>query len=250
MSGQTGNPSIGTTIVVSALTSALITVATLVGVQRYSGEPAVGLATAPAAAAEVGVPEIVRMTRAGADEVLQDRQLKLVVAAERPDPAVPKGNVLQQTPLAGSRVATGSTITVVISSGVDVLAVPTVIGLTLAQATASVAALGLTLGPVVSSSEGPEGTVVNVTPAQGTAVALGQIVILTVASSMVVVPDLIHIPSRTAREKLRAAGLNVGRVRERYDEGLRAYMVLEQNPTAGTKVESGTKVHLVVNEGD
>jgi len=254
MSGQSGNSSIGVTIVVSALTSALVTVATLVGVQRYAGGELATTGGAPveaAAAAEVRVPEVVRMTREGADEVLADRQLRLVVSSERADKDLPKGTVLEQTPLPGSRVAGGSTITVVISSGVDALVVPPVIGLQEAQAKASVEALGLTLGPAAKGGEGAPGTVTAVVPPQGSAVVAGQAVSLTVAGPAgIVVPDVRHISSRRAREKFEQAGLVLGRVRERYDENMRAYMVLEQDPPAGSTVEAGTKVNLVVNEGD
>lgn len=257
MSGQSGNSSIGVTIVVSALTSALVTVATLIGVQRLDGGGlAPGQAAAPPAAvaaapAEVRVPEIVRMTREGADEVLMNRQLKLVVSAERADPNLPKGTVVEQTPLPGSSVASGSTITVVISSGGDALVVPPVLGLTQEQAAASLQALGLTLGPVAQGAEGEAGTVVAVVPTQGSAVVPGQAIILTVAGGgAVVVPRLRGISSRRAREQLEELGLRVGRVRERYDESMRAYMVLEHDPGEGSTVEPGTKVNLVINEGD
>lgn len=256
MSGNSGNSSIAVAILVSALTAAVVTVATQVLVHRYGGVAGLVASAAPApapAAAPVKalrVPQIVGLGRAGADEVLSDRGLRLQLVSERADVAAAKGVVLEQTPLAGSSALPGEAVEVVLSSGPAAVQVPVVIGQPLAAARAAIEALGLKLGPVKQGGSGEAGTVVEVVPAAGQVVMPGQFVVLTVAPEGLQVPDLSGEHVQKAKAALRDLGLKVGRVRERYDPNRRAYLVLSQDPDPGSKVEPGTRVHLVINEGD
>jgi beta-lactam-binding protein with PASTA domain len=105
------------------------------------------------------------------------RQLKLVpVETKAHSPSVPAGDVISTTPAPGSSVPRGSTVTVVVSEGPRLVAVPNVEGDGLVEATAALEAAGLAVPHVYGP---PGGTLVILTdPAPGTVVPVGTAVSL------------------------------------------------------------------------
>jgi serine/threonine-protein kinase len=73
---------------------------------------------------------------------------------------------------------------------------------------------------------------------------------LVVAQAAIAVPKVLGENIRKAREVIDKAGLAVGNVSEIYDSHRRGNLVLTQDPEPGTSVPSGSKVNLVVNQGD
>ena len=67
---------------------------------------------------------------------------------------VPSGRVISTTPPAGTPVLPGTAVTVAVSKGPQLVAVPTVIGDTVGKATAAIQAAGLTVGPVYGPATG------------------------------------------------------------------------------------------------
>ena len=61
---------------------------------------------------------------------------------------MPAGSVISQSPAAGTQVNTGSAVSLVVSSGLPQVAVPSVVGLTQAAATTAITGAGLTVGTV------------------------------------------------------------------------------------------------------
>src|SRR4029079_10121041 len=98
---------------------------------------------------------------------------------------VPAGSVIAQNPTAGTQVAAGSAVALVISSGNGLVAVPNVVSATQAAATTTIVAAGLTVGTVttVSSATVPAGSVVSQNPAAGTQVAPATAVALVVSAA-------------------------------------------------------------------
>ena len=80
--------------------------------------------------------------------------------------------VIRTDPQAGSQVSEGDIITVVISEGVDTVAVPNLIGQTRTEANATLSAAGLRLGQVDEEPAAQaSGTVIRTDPGAGTEVA-------------------------------------------------------------------------------
>lgn len=100
------------------------------------------------------------------------RQLKLVpVETKAHSGTVPAGDVISTTPAPGNSVPRGSTVTVVVSEGPRLVAVPDVEGDGVVQATAALEAAGLAVPHVYGP---PGGTLVILTdPAPGTVVPVG-----------------------------------------------------------------------------
>jgi len=193
---------------------------------------------------------VVGMRAEAADELLSARKLRLVVRERRADPAVASGSVIEQTPLAQSRVSSGGEVQVVVSTGPAQRTVPNIVGQPLEAAQKVLDEAGLKAGPVTEGDTGEPNTVTAVTPAVGALIEPGATVALTVARPKVLVPKLLNARMSVAREQIEKAGLVVGDVSEIYNSRRRGNVVLTQDPEGGAKVAPGTKVNLVINQGD
>jgi serine/threonine-protein kinase len=241
---------VGTVLVVSIVTSLIVSTLTVLGLMRF-GQDAVARIGA-SAQQTVQVPDLSGMRSAAADELLTARGLRLVVSERRKADSEAE-MVIEQSPLPQSRVEPGAQVSVAISAGKEGANVPAVVGVQLEQAKAMVQNAGLVVGALnkVDAGTSEPGTVVEVAPAVGTALAPGSPVVLSVADlAKVKVPRLLNQHVREAREQIEKAGLLVGQVRERYDNRRKAYVVLEQTPEPGTEAAQGSNVDLIVNQGD
>ena len=94
------------------------------------------------------------------------------------------GNVISESPGAGTQVNAGSAVNLVVSTGAAQVAVPNVVGQTQAAATTAIQAAGLVVGTVTtaSSSTVAAGSVISESPGAGTQVNAGSAVGLVVSS--------------------------------------------------------------------
>jgi serine/threonine-protein kinase len=97
------------------------------------------------------VPKVEGLTVAAATEALGAEQLRLQVEAEEFSDTVEAGLVIRQAVPPDARVDRDSVVLVVVSKGPDLRVVPDLRGMTLDQATAQLAAVGLRRGPVEGS---------------------------------------------------------------------------------------------------
>src|SRR5205085_458545 len=98
------------------------------------------------------------------------------------DSAKPPGDVVAQKPGGGAQLKAGSPVKLFVSRGKGSVAVPNVVGIPVAQATAHLAAAGLTANRKPVSSSKPAGTVVAQDPAAGSSTPRGSSVTLNVSS--------------------------------------------------------------------
>ena len=96
---------------------------------------------------------------------------------------MPAGNVISQNPTAGTSVAAGSAVNLVVSHGPAPVSVPNVVGQTQAAASTAITARGWCVGTVTqqSSATVPAGNVISQNPTAGTSVAAGSAVNLVVS---------------------------------------------------------------------
>jgi len=243
---------IGIVIVVSFLTSAVVSLGVVLGLPRLGWVAPVSEA-APESTNVVQVPSVTGMPSETAGEVLETRRLRVVVRERRPSPSVQENVVLEQTPLAGSRVPSGSEVTVVVSAGPPQIAVPDVSGKPVEEARGLITSAGLRVAGITESGTGPAGTVTATNPAIGTVITPDQsvtIVATPAAPPGVVVPEVVGLNSRRARQVLEQAGFVIGRMAYSYNEDHGPYIVLRQSAAAGTTLPSGATIDLVVNEGE
>ena len=124
----------------------------------------------------VSVPNIVGMTKDAAMNKLGSVGLQGSATSKYSD-SVPEGQVISQNPYAGTKLATGSTVSYVVSKGVQNVSVPTINGSSEANALSALKAAGLkgtALGNI--KSDEPLGTVIKQKPAGGKEVAPGSTV--------------------------------------------------------------------------
>ena len=236
----------GRTIVVAALTAAIISTATFFALRTLTGVGGV-----PAEEAEV--PPLAGLRPDQARRLLEPRGLLFVIAEQREDVKAEAGTIVQQTPLEGSRLKRGAEVRVVLATGATKVEVPPLARLPLAGAMQALASAGLKLGAVTRQpSAEPPDQVLSSIPASGERVARDTAVALVVAAT----PDDIKVPNvvgkmlKQATAELQQAGLKPGKVTYGFDEDRRGGVVIRQSPAADTRAAKDTAVNLVVNESD
>ena len=134
--------------------------------------------------ASVSVPNVVGATQAAASSSITGAGLTLGTVTQQASATVASGSVISETPGAGTSVAVGSSVNLVVSTGPAGVAVPNVVGSSQAAATTSITGANLMLGTVTqqTSSTVASGDVISETPGAGTSVASGSSVNLVVST--------------------------------------------------------------------
>jgi probable HAF family extracellular repeat protein len=201
------------------------------------------------------VPNVVGDAQAQASATIGADGLTLGAVTTASSTTVPVGIVLSQNPAAGTSVMTGTSVALVVSSGM-VLSnnVPNVVGETLTAATNTLGRAGLILGGVTGSysTTVAAGTVISENPAAGTSVFSGSAVSLTVStgsSQFAVVPNVVGDTQAAAGTAVNAAGLFLGEIATESSSTVPAGDVISQNPLAGQFIQAGSVVYLAVSVG-
>ena len=175
-----------------------------------------------------------------------------IVTENNPD--VEAGKVIRTDPAAGTQVNQGDVITLVISAGVNQVAIPPVTGLSEADATANLTtdAYQFVITVAEEVSETVElGTAIRTDPAAGQLVAKGSPITLYVSSgpAPVKVPPLEGLSEAAARASLESKGLGVDVTYQNVPIGdPKDGKVITQSIASGTDVAPGTVVKLKVGK--
>ena len=161
----------------------------------------------------VAVPDLVGLTRAQAQQELDDAGLLMGERTRRASDDVPAGRVIEQKPPADRQVEPGSRVDLVISSGPRTVPVPSVTGLTVGDAQEALEAAGLVLGETSEQNdqEIPEGEIISQDPAAGEEVPKDTPVNVVVSAgpSVVIVPDVTCRKYANAKAELEGLHLVV-----------------------------------------
>ena len=132
----------------------------------------------------VVVPSVLGMTQPAASTAITGVGLAVGAVSMQRSATVAAGLVISESPAAGTSVASGSAVSLVISSGLPHVAVPNVAGLGQAAAATAISGVGLKVGAVTmqSSSTVAAGLVISESPSAGTSVASGSEVNIVVSS--------------------------------------------------------------------
>ncbi|MFB7249567.1 Stk1 family PASTA domain-containing Ser/Thr kinase [Microbacterium sp. NPDC056234] len=154
------------------------------------------------------VPDLVDVSSERAQEALEELDLvsKLVV---EPSSDIAEGNVTRTDPEADTTVAQGAAITVYVSSGAEMVAVPRLVTMSQADAEAALKDAGLKLGTIRQTSDKDQvaGIVLEASEGEGAEVPPGTTVDLVVASGLVALEDLEGFRLDAATEQLERLGL-------------------------------------------
>lgn len=201
---------------------------------------------------EITVPDVTGKQMTLARQILEDQHLRVTVA-ETYDASVPVGVVVSQTPEAGTMVKEERAITIYVSKGGEELEMPNLRGLNQSDAIDKLQQMGLRLSSAYETfSDEDSGTVISQDPRSGTRISKGQTVDITVSKGQkikkVSVPDVKGVPVDRARTIIEGSSLSVGGTSEQ-ESTQAAGTVVSQSPAAGTEVDAGSSVRLVVSSG-
>ena len=132
---------------------------------------------------EHALPRVLELPEPKAREKLTELGFRARLDGERPNDSFPSGTVIWQDPPPGTIMQPNSVVQLVLSAGPVLVAVPDVIGLNVTQAAKILAAAGVRVGTVDSSSAGGQeaGVVLATRPAGGVGRARGSAVALVVS---------------------------------------------------------------------
>ena len=165
------------------------------------------------------------------------------------------GQILDQKPAGNMNVRIGTTVTLYVNAGGEMVEVPDVTNYSRADAESTLTSRNLAPDFVsVSDDNVEEGKVVRTDPAAHSSIAKGAVVTVYISSgpadtSVTIPSNIIGVDIETARQMLVDAGLSVGSGSPRDDTGEEEGIVVDVSPLPGLKVEKGTKVDLTYSSG-
>jgi eukaryotic-like serine/threonine-protein kinase len=197
----------------------------------------------------VAVPLLEGKEEALAVNDIYDRDLEPhVVRQYRPDDSE-KGKVFDQDPEAGERIERKNIVTIYVSQGKRKVDVPTVNGLSVAEAVARLKDAGLNANPVEVFSAKPDGTVIAQDPKPGKSVPEGTTVRINVSQGEkpIAVPDVVGLSYDDAKAALEDEGFTVRR--QDQNSNIQPNTVIDTNPKSGVGLQRGATVTVLVSKG-
>ena len=223
---------------------------------------ALAVAPFPGGPKTVTAPDLIGISLDQAAARLNQARLKPGAVKSVPSDR-PASSVIEQDPPPGTRLPRDSAVNLVLSEGkapeAPTSEVPNLVGLPLETALQQIKKAGLMAAEPVrkESHEFAEGTILAQAPGAGAKLKRGTAIELVVAKKAVdketppqpalaVVPTLVGQPLDTALGLLKDAGLTAAKPVRKETPDAQESTVLEQTPRAGTTLQRGTAVELVV----
>ena len=199
----------------------------------------------------IAVSDVVGKTYSEAYSTLTGEHLLVVKQYQSSDTA-PLDQVLSTDPVAGTRVPENTSITVYVSSGAEMVLVPSLQGLTEEQAKLAITNAKLNIGTITqaNSASAMLGQVTATDPLANTQVAPGTMVNLVISNGKVLVPDVRNLSIDDARSILTApdVALAVTITTKTSCTGNQGTIVLDQSISAGlTNQKSAIVLYVACN---
>lgn len=198
------------------------------------------------------VPTVLGRTEAVAKQRLSEAGLDVEAVQKGFSDSYARGTVMDVNPDPGRRIRHNGSVTLVISRGPEIVKVPELEGLKLADARNTLRKAGLAPGVITRefSDEAAQGTVIRSEPAAGTERRPDSAVALVVSKgSPVDVPDVTGDSVEDATSTLEDAGLKVKVAPERIHSPAEAGAVARQSPAEGGQAATGDTITLTVSKG-
>lgn len=205
----------------------------------------------------VTVPSLVGLTSEAAEAELAELEL-VAATSERHDDAVAAGTVLEIDPGAGTRLARGEEVSLVVSLGIEMLTVPPLDELTEDAARTRLTDAGFTVAQesvLTADRTVEEGIVLSSDPAGGESVPHSTVVTLTVSSG----PEQVQIPEDLegrSEEEVTAALATVLDIPQEaitstpvFSDDVPEGMVVSISPEPGSTHPQGTNATIEVSQG-
>lgn len=200
-----------------------------------------------------------------AKKALEEQGFVVQTSYESSD-SVEQGLVISQDPVAGSRIPTGYTVVLQVSSGTGNIEVPDLTGNPSAEAKVALENLGLAIQLTEGKSDTvPQGSIVSQTPEAGTMVAPGSTVLVvvstgstgqkteeeaeTIPDDKTAIPNLIGLTEQEAKAALASSSLTLGSVAQENSATVAEGRVISQSIEPDTLVAKDTKVTVIISKG-
>jgi len=200
----------------------------------------------------LAIPDVIGKTSDQATQILDGKGFKVAIKAV--PSAAPRDQVVEQDPIptdrGGGKAEEGSTVTLSVSSGPAIVAVPSVAGLNEGEARKRLENAGFKVNVMQQFSKTVRrGGVIGTSPPAGTQLSTLQPVTLLVSrgANTVLVPNVVGLNDQQALAALSNAGLSGTEVQKDSDEP--AGKVLSQSPGAGKRVARGSQVTIFASTG-
>jgi eukaryotic-like serine/threonine-protein kinase len=194
---------------------------------------------------KVAVPDVKDEQWSQAQQELTDAGF---VPVEHIVPGDTKGKVTATDPAGGQKAPKGSKVRVNVMSGPQQVAVPSVVGQTLAAATTALHNAGFNVNPTYQDSNAPQNQVIHQNPSPGSREPKGSTVDVTVSNGppQVSVPDVVGYTSQQAVQALESAGFKVSQQTLSVSDPSQNNIVQQQNPAGGSQATQGSPVTITV----
>lgn len=198
------------------------------------------------------VPDVVGMTSDEATTELEAAGF-VVEMTERASDNIAAGDVISQTPQAGRKPKRGTTVTIVVSAGKETVEMPDVEGLSQTAAERTLKDLDFTDIEIKSepSETVDSGDVISQSIAPGNEVVPSEETVTLVVSTGSNKIELANLTGYTFEEATTYAEQNSLKIvkRDEYSTSIPANQIIRQLPTAGTAVDPGTELTVIVSQG-
>ena len=196
----------------------------------------------------VTVPDVNGLDQQQATTKLESAGFK-VNAVTAHSATVAQGLVIRTNPAGHTQAAAGSDVQITVSTGQRTVVIPTLHNKSPTAAGNALGALGLTpLQLTEASSTVPTGQVTRTSPPAGTVVAAGSPVTVYVSTgpAQVSVPSVISNTQAQAQAAMSNNGLTPQFTTQNVSDPAQNGLVQSQNPPAGTQVDQGSSVQVVI----
>ena len=233
----------------SGIAAGLVVIATVVILFFAGGS---GNVKPSESAAVIEVPNFVGKAYTELDG---DASIELVLTAQEEYNAdYDKGYVFEQSIAAGTEVQAQTEVIVKVSLGSKSIVVPNIANSEQDSAIAALDKLGIDYQIIKQQSDDvKENYVIRTQPAAGEEISEGKTLFVYVSTGsdavMVEVPDCIGKDKNTAIMLLSGMNLAYQIFDEEYSDTYKAGVIIEQSPKAGTQVEEGREILLIVSKG-
>ena len=207
---------------------------------------------------KITVPDVSGRSESEAQSILTQQGFPKIKSQFEFSDTVEQGKVIGTTPAANSEATKETEIVMIVSKGPEkkMTSVPSVVGLSDADAQNAIKAASLTVGTVTYdyNDNVPEGQVVSQSVEGGKQVEQGTSVGLVVSRGpkppeKVSVPPVTNTSLENARKLLSSAGLRTGNVTYQNHDSVPSGNVISCSPGVGNSVDEGASVNLVVSQG-
>ncbi|WP_432058184.1 Stk1 family PASTA domain-containing Ser/Thr kinase [Streptomyces sp. bgisy022] len=218
--------------------------AILIGRLAFGGDGGVGNDN-------IEVPNFIGETKKNAERLAENGELKLSFTS-KPCESESKGNICDQTPKAGTKVEKESTVELVVSTGAPKVAVPSVIGLSLEDATSKLEGDDYQFKIETKSRVSTEepNSVLEQDPTSGKEVEKGSTITLVVAKEQEksTVPDVLGKSCDEAKTQMSANDLVGNCTEQETDDPNQVGKVISTTPGPNSSADKGSQVSIVIGK--